>query len=104
MASKKKGKSPTYVVENNHPVLWYFEWLDHASMSDGGWVSLKDLDESLTVVPVISVGWVMSEDEDQILIVPHYDKKNKNTIGAFTVIKRNIIFAKKLPDPHKWED
>lgn len=104
MASNKKGVKPLYTSPDEHPQLWYFEWLDHASMKDGGWVSLSDLDECLSVIPVVSVGWVMSEDEEQVLVVPHFDKDNKNCIGAFSLIKRNMINTKRLDDPHKWED
>lgn len=49
------------------------EWYDHWGRSDGGWLSLDEIPEPEPTV-MKSVGWVIKENKDCILLSPDIDE------------------------------
>lgn len=83
-------------VSEEHPQLWYFEWLDHAGPRDPGWA---DGDSYISPVPIISVGWALSEDEHSVYIGSHYCPENGDHQGGFCIVKSCIVNAVKMETP-----
>ena len=104
MVSKKKKtvKSREFVKPNSFPKLWYILWEDHISPKNGSWVEWTDIDKFSKGI-IQTVGWAFKETDEYLVIVPHFDSDGEHTIGAFIVLKKNILRRVLFTDPHKWE-
>ena len=69
------------------------EWVDSCSVNET-WDFVKDLEEPYPVI-CNSVGWVLKQNDDCILIVPHIsDVQNEDSLGACKgglIIPREMI-------------
>lgn len=51
--------------------LILIEWLDPASAMDSGWKDIEELKEQARPVMMKSVGWVLDETEEYLLLAAH---------------------------------
>jgi len=85
------------IDENNK--LCLIEWMDPYTFSDK-WESISEMPNLKNTI-CVSVGWIMKETKDNILIIPHIsDIGNKNSLGtgcgAMVIPKLSIVKRKKL--------
>ena|SRR5690348_7859102 len=99
---RPEGKRETVFVDHEkYPFLFYIVWLDHCGSAEAGWEHLSHATDRIAET-VWSVGWVMSEDETTINIIPSITQCGF-TQGSMTILKSCIIEAKQLDCPKKWE-
>lgn len=83
------------------PTLEIVKWVDHASTRrplGSTWKSIEtvlDIDDGLIM---FSVGWVVRETEDALVLIAHGDR-GSNVDGDITIMKPLIIKRWKLVDP-----
>ena len=82
-----------FVDTEQPPLLWYVEWIDHCSQREGGWKSKESV---LTPVTILSIGWVLSEDETSIYMCNHLDPEDFEHIGGQCVVKSCITKAVRI--------
>lgn len=71
------------------PLLW-IEWEDACGVTSE-WEEPGDV--TLTTVPVVSIGWLISEDNDVLVIASHVgrDSGDKETvIGCFAIPRSQV--------------
>lgn len=69
--------------------LVYVKWLDHHNLNDSGW---KDFDELVPhVMEMESVGWVMCEDKNYLVLAAHMNEKHQTACGEIMIIKKCIL-------------
>ena len=73
-----------------HRPFVYLRWTDHSGYSDEPWKQIDDIVKDLQVFEVRSVGWVVFEDDQRIVICPHIAETDC-ALGAMCIIKQNII-------------
>jgi hypothetical protein len=77
--------------------LYLIEWVDSYSITEG-WELVKDIEEPDLVV-CHSVGYVLKENDKNIMIVPHIsDTDNLESLGAYRgalVIPKVSVLSKK---------
>ena len=66
------------------------EWADHCSLSnnDRGWRPWSEI-ENMEVVPIFSVGWVVKETDQYVIMVSHLGDDN-DVYGEMLIIKTCI--------------
>ena len=79
--------------------LAIIEWVDSYSVYEG-WDFIKELSDP-KIVKCLSVGWILKETEDCILLMPHIsDTNDKETLGAgrggLTIPKISITNRKEI--------
>lgn len=67
--------------------LVYVEWLD--SESQDGWHPIDGLDTSMTHIN--SVGYLIVDEPDRIVLGPNYDKKNHAVCQPITIPRCCIV-------------
>lgn len=60
------------------------EWVDSKRMSEG-WEYTEDIEPS--VVTCQSVGWILKENKECIVIMPHMDKNESQGCGIISIPK-----------------
>jgi len=81
------------------PKLLYIQWADHFSDVDMDWGSLEAQCERLDRHICHSVGWLVTEDEMYVRLVPNIGGLDANLdqcFGAMTILKRGILKRKVL--------
>ena len=86
------------MIDKNNK-LCLIEWMDPYTFSDK-WESISEM-PNLENTICVSVGWIMKETKDNILIIPHIsDIGNKNSLGtgcsAMVIPKLSIVKRKKI--------
>lgn len=72
----------------------HITWHDHWSMGNG-WVRTEDVE--LGSLPIHSVGYVVKENKDGVLLAGQVNTSNTDTVGGLMfIIKKCIIKRKKL--------
>jgi len=66
----------------------YLEWLDSVTLDSGGWSDIKKEIMPLTPDLVKSVGWVLKETDDYVILVSHLE--NAEASGEFCIPKACI--------------
>ena len=61
------------------------DWLD-AMSDDNTWQDLNDLSKQ-TLKPVTCVGWILAENEDNIILISSYDEDAQMDGGGCTIPK-----------------
>ena len=61
------------------------DWLD-AMSDDNTWQELDDLSKQ-TLKPVTCVGWILAENEDNIILISSFDEDAQMGGGGFTIPK-----------------
>lgn len=88
------------------PRLEVIKWLDHSSFRrvTGTWTQTKDLikDVDKTGLYMFSVGWVVYENSDVVVMVAHGDRTS-NVDGDITIVKDAIVKRWALKDPSNKE-
>jgi hypothetical protein len=69
-------------------------WNDHCSYSNPSWKDGQDLVD-LTPTEIDSVGWVIAEDKDRLVMAAHMSGSGMAT-GEMCIIKKCIKSRKKL--------
>ena len=95
----------THPYAMKHPTyrLQVIEWLDSQDHSGDDWVDLQPHRLDLSLQPVYSVGWIVAEDAQTILVTPHLAMHGTNApdgrgglkIPKFAITDRQTI---------RWED
>lgn len=68
------------------------EWLDSGEARDNGWESRETVLAALREnVPAVSVGWLIHEDPEQIVIAHTHDPKNDIFLGGLAIHRANIL-------------
>jgi hypothetical protein len=80
------------------PKLEIIKWLDHAVTPIAGWQHIPDMMD-LQPCTIVSVGWVLREDKDSLLIVPTVDRGYGTSMQSTTIVKKAILKRWKLNDP-----
>ena len=75
--------------------LEYIKWLDHTAWDKAEWNDIEALEE-LEPVSVYSVGWVIKETEDYIIIVSTIQPDTDIVHSEFCVLKGAITERTKL--------
>ena len=92
MNNKKPNK---YLLNELHLVK--VDWLD-AMSDDNTWQELNDLAKQ-TLKPVTSVGWMLVEDENNIILISSLDEDAQMGGGGCTISKKcikKIIYLKEM--------
>jgi hypothetical protein len=71
------------------------EWLDHSSLDGNQWQTMENA-ETLAPVIVRSIGWLLREDKETLVLVPHTSDENGMVFGEVCILKRVVIKRKKL--------
>lgn len=67
------------------------EWIDSGEMDgEGGWQGKDQIVEKLNNVPVLTVGWLMHEDPEMLVVVHTYDPKGDVYLGPIAIQRKNI--------------
>ena len=76
-------------------------WLDSGMHIDKGWASLEDYrkDTSTQRMTVVTVGILMHEDEETLLIGQSFDPAHDHWVGGQLIVKENIIDRNWLTRP-----
>lgn len=74
------------------------EWMDSCSLKGGTWNDTEHVEE-LSPHQVRSVGWLLKEDRDVIVLVPHAAQHQVS--GELCILKGTIVRRWKLADPTK---
>ena len=69
------------------------EWVDSKRLSEG-WVYTEDIEPSL--VKCQSAGWVLKENKECIVIMPHMDIKESQGCGIISIPKCAIKHISQL--------
>ena len=75
------------------------EWLDHCTFTDSKWRSPEEIN-SLTPVKVVTLGFVVSETKDALLVVGTA-ADNEALANEFLILKKAIARRKKIKNPWK---
>lgn len=77
------------------PKAVYLEWIDHCSNGDGVWIDIKDM--KIDVTTCKSVGFILKETEDWIVIAGHLsnDCTEGQCSGDMQILKKCIL--KRVP-------
>ena len=70
----------------------FVEWRDHATYH--GW---KDLSQKFSSIKVRTLGWLISEDKDQLVVAPAYTVVEDDTsasCGEPTVILKSAVIRR----------
>lgn len=84
-------------LDKEKPALWFFEWRDHTVNRDVGWIGADE--PFITPSTVLSVGWVLAEDDESVYVASHLDPDDGIHQGAFCIIKVCIVNAVKMETP-----
>lgn len=68
-------------------------WLDSGMHIDKGWASLEDYrkDTGTARMEVITVGFLMHEDEETLLVGQSYDPAHDHWVGGQLIVKANVL-------------
>ena len=69
------------------------KWLDSGMHIDKGWASLEDYrkDTETSRMTVVTVGILMHEDDQTILIGQTYDPSHDHWVGGQLILKENVV-------------
>jgi len=75
--------------------LEYIVWRDHHSLYDGNWTPVQDIAEQDWVLRIHTVGWVIRETQDVLVVVTHiygegHQSRSHFACGDMTIDKRSI--------------
>jgi len=70
-----------------HTAEW-IEWYDHVGFTEAYWRT-EDQAKELTPAVVVSLGFVIEDRPDALLVVPHYGGENMCE-GTLLILKANI--------------
>jgi len=72
----------------------WIEWYDHCSLDSNGWRDMSEWDQ-LGPLRIVSIGFVIREDSDVIVLVPHYGENDKGC-GDMCILKSAVILRRPL--------
>lgn len=75
--------------------LVYVEWIDSAGFAEGGWHQ-RDVVDSLGPHVISSVGWIIKEEDDYIVMCSHISSDGTNLAGEKCIPKVAIQKRKKI--------
>jgi len=78
----------------------YVEWVDSASLD--AWATIKELEKILSTKshPIKTLGWLIKETEDSILVAENWDEKTEATEeSTYSCV---IRIPKKMISKRKW--
>lgn len=78
--------------------LAHVKWKD-ANSHDNAWMNISDADSGLSVVE--SVGWVLVNNKERIVLLPAIDVEGEQCFGAITIPKSWIIKITDLKVPNE---
>lgn len=84
----------------DEPSLWYIEWLDHCTYSRPGW---HDTDDTLSPSRVATVGWVLEEGDDFIIVKNNICTEDGHHLHAQCILKSTIVREHRLNIKTVWE-
>jgi hypothetical protein len=72
---------------------YYFEWRDHWSGTEGGWIEA----DHYTVEPLIcrSLGWIVKEDKHGIFIAANFSPSSMSQVTY--LLKSCIVKKRRIP-------
>lgn len=88
-----------FIKNDKIPALWYIEWLDHSHPENPGW---KEVDAVQLPVQVISIGWIVGEDDVSLHMINHVDSEDLGHVSGFCIVKSCITKRVKIKDPFDW--
>ena len=86
LLEKLQDKTKDYKINNLKMVK--VEWLD-AMSDDNTWQELEELAKQI-LRPVTCVGWILAENEDNIILISSFDEDSQCG-GGGTVIPTNCV-------------
>lgn len=72
----------------------WIEWYDHSSYSESVWRTIEEF-EALGPIRVVSLGFVITENDKSLVIVPHYGENDKGG-GEMCILKTDIVVRRPL--------
>lgn len=90
----------TDLEKKGNPTLEVVLWLDHCSLrgESGAWKQMGDVTK-MVPLRMYTVGWVLVEDKDKIIIASQGDREGSNVDGDILILKRLIVKRWKIKDP-----
>jgi hypothetical protein len=82
--------------QNLNPKLGHLEiveWVDHASLAGNHWQTIETV-ATLTPEHVTSIGWVLKEEKEFIVLMPHHTREMG--FGDVAILKRAITKRKRI--------
>jgi hypothetical protein len=70
-------------------------WLDHSSTGNGNWIPVSELQEDIRSVEISTVGWVIAETDDCIIVVSTLTEHGLAQ-SNIQILKPCIVKRKKL--------
>ena len=81
--------------------LVLLEWVDSGKVSGNEWTLATDLPDTAMIIVCKSVGWIVRESEDEIVIAPHMGGDNlaspQQYLGLLSIPKSAIQQRTPLP-------
>lgn len=85
-------------IDKRPPTLEIIKWLDHSSFTQSLW---RDYDDYVQMdnYPVFSVGWVIKEDKEAVILLASVARENGKGFNDVRIVKTAILERWKLGDP-----
>ena len=77
----------------SHPLLMV-EWVDSASV-DTGWIETKRIETDLRIKTIVTVGWLVYEDDDQITMAASRLDADWEQVGEVVSIPNLAVLSRK---------
>lgn len=68
--------------------ILYVIWLDHCSVSS--WMDREEAIKTADMAEIHTVGWLIHEDKDKLVLALNIDSSNDNVSDAITIYKKCI--------------
>ena len=94
LLEKLQDKTKDYKINNLKMVK--VEWLD-AMSDDNTWQELEELAKQI-LRPVTCVGWILAENEDNIILISSFDEESQCGGGGCIIPKNCITKLTKLEE------
>ena len=87
MPAPKKGRP---VLDRTLRRAVFVEWMDAVGWH-AGWIDLDQISERLSCTTILSVGYVLRENKDEIVLVQSVDTKNATGDHVLAIPKNRVL-------------
>ena len=74
----------------------YIKWKDHCSFDSQHWRDYETTDYLVELVVASTMGWVLKETDDVVVVAQTIDPKNEKFSGVMAILKSCIIERREL--------
>lgn len=87
-AAPVASDKPTFTPE-------WIEWNDHCGFEENRWRTPDDW-AGLGPIRIVSLGFVVREDDTVVVVIPHLDSENERGVGEMCILKTDIVLRRPL--------